>query len=111
MDRTLFEEWLRELDRKFDMQGRKIVLVVDNCPAHPDVSRLKAINLQFLPPNITSCTQPMDQGVIRYVSFYDFLSSSDYYPSGHWGLEDVLKTSFKDVPCARWNSIECLDLQ
>ena len=109
MDGTLFEEWLRELDRKFDMQGRKIVLVVDNCPAHPDVSGLKAINLQFLPPNTTSCTQPMDQGVIRYVSFYDFLSSSDCYPSGHRGfrrrfkdvfsmqlrLKDVFKTSSK----------------
>ena len=54
MDGTLFEEWLRELDRKFDMQGRKIVLVVNDCPAHPDISGLKAINLQFLPPNTTS---------------------------------------------------------
>ena len=93
MDGTLFEEWLRELDRKFDMQGRKIVLVVDNCPAHPDVSGLKGFNLQFLPPNTTSCTQPMDQGVIRYVSFYDFLSPSDYYPSGHRGF----RRRFKDV--------------
>ena len=60
MDGVLFEEWLRELDRKFESQGRKIVLVVDNGPAHPDVTGLKAINLQFLPPNTTSCTQPMD---------------------------------------------------
>ena len=34
MDRTLFEEWLHELDRKFKMQGRKVVMIVDNCPAH-----------------------------------------------------------------------------
>lgn len=69
MDGTLFEEWLHELDRKFEMQGRNVVMIVDNCPAHPEVSGLKAINLQFLPPNTTSCTQPMDQGVIRYVCF------------------------------------------
>ena len=69
MDGKLFEEWLRELDRKFVMEGRKIVMVVDNCPAHPDVSGLKCINLQFLPLNTTSCTQPMDQGVIRYDLF------------------------------------------
>ena len=66
MDGTLFEEWLRKLD-KFEMQGRKIIMIVDNCPAHPEVSGLKAIKLQFLPPNATSCTQPMDQGVIRYI--------------------------------------------
>ena len=51
MDGTLFEEWLHELDRKFKMQQRKVVMIVDNCPAHPEDSGLKAINLQFLPPN------------------------------------------------------------
>ena len=73
MDGKLFEQCLQELNRKFGMQGRKVVMKVDNCPAHPDVSGLKAINLQFLPPNITSCIQPTDQGVIRYVCFITFL--------------------------------------
>ena len=73
MDLTLFEEWLHELDRKFKMQGRKVFMIVDNCPAHSEVSGLKAINSQFLSRNITSCTQPMDQGVIRYVCFIIFL--------------------------------------
>ena len=56
---------MRMLDRKFVTEGRKIALIVDNCPAHPDVPGLQAINLIFLPPNTTSRTQPMDQGVIR----------------------------------------------
>ena len=56
MDGTLFEEWLCELDRKFKMQGRKIVMIVDNRPAHPERSTLKAVKLQFLPPKTTSCT-------------------------------------------------------
>ena len=73
MDGTLFEEWLHELNRKFEMQGRKVVMKVDNCPAHPEVSGLKAINLQLLPQNITSCIQPTYQGVIRYVCFITFL--------------------------------------
>ena len=38
---------------------------MDNCPAHPEIGGLKAIELCFLPPNTTSITQPMDQGVIR----------------------------------------------
>ena len=29
MDGTLFEEWLHELDCKFEMQGRKVVMAVD----------------------------------------------------------------------------------
>ena len=44
-------------------------MIVDNCPAHLEVSGLKTINLKFLSPNTTSCTQPMDQEVIRYVCF------------------------------------------
>ena len=35
MDETIFEEWLRELDCKFERQGRKIITKVNNWPAHP----------------------------------------------------------------------------
>ena len=65
MDSDLFEEWVRELDRKFEQQNRKFVLIIDNCPAHPAIGGLKIIQLCFLPPNTTAVTQPMDQGVIR----------------------------------------------
>lgn len=44
--------------------------MVDNCPAHPAVTNLKCIKLVFLPPNVTSVVQPMDQGVIRLKSHY-----------------------------------------
>ena len=37
---TLFEEWLHELDRKFEMQRRKVVMIVDNYPAHPEVHQI-----------------------------------------------------------------------
>jgi len=65
MDSALFEEWVRELDRKFVREGRKIAHIVDNCPAHPHIEGLDTIQLVFLPPNTTSKTQPIDQGVIR----------------------------------------------
>ena len=64
MGGILFEEWALELDRNFLSEGRKVALVIDNCPAHPHIENLKAIKLFFLPPNTTSITQPMDQGVI-----------------------------------------------
>ena len=67
----LFTEWVKELDWKFAAQDRKIALIVDNSLAHPLVDGLKAIALIFLPPNITSKTQSMDQGVIRSLkAFY-----------------------------------------
>ena len=65
MDSILFEEWVREVDRRFTKEGRKIVLLVDDCPAHPSIDNLVSTELIFLPPNTTSKLQPMDQGVIR----------------------------------------------
>ena len=56
MDSELFEEWIRELDKIFEAEGRKVALVVDNCPAHPVVGNLKSIDLFFLPPNTTYST-------------------------------------------------------
>ena len=71
MDGDLFTEWVKEIDRKYAARDRKIALIVDNCLVHPKVEGLKAIELIFLPPNTTSKTQPMDQGVIRSLkAFY-----------------------------------------
>ena len=60
MDSQIFEDWIRKIDQKLRTDGRKIALIIDNCPAHPHVSDLTNIQLIFLPPNTTS-----DQGVIR----------------------------------------------
>ena len=65
MNSEIFEEWVRKLDRKFRADDRNIVLIIDNCPAHPSISNLTNVQLVFLPPNTTSILQPMDQGVIR----------------------------------------------
>ena len=66
MGSILFEEWVRhELDRRFTKEGRKIVLLADNCPAHPSIDNLVSTELIFLPPNTTSKLQAMDQGIIQ----------------------------------------------
>jgi hypothetical protein len=43
---------------------RKIVLIVDNCAAHP-FKPLSNVRIRYLPPNTTSRLQPMDMGVIH----------------------------------------------
>ena len=60
----MFTDLIKQLDRKFLAKNRKVAFV-DNCPAHPHVPGLMAIDLIFLPPNTTSLTQLMDQSVIR----------------------------------------------
>ena len=66
----MLEEWVREIDRRFNAEGKKIALVVDNCLAHPSIDNLASVDLIFLPPNTTSKLQPMDQGVIRSLKAY-----------------------------------------
>ena len=60
-----FEEWVREQDRKFALEGCKVASVIDNYTTHPNIENLKSIALYFLSPNTTSCLQLMDQGVIQ----------------------------------------------
>ena len=69
MDSEIFTDYVRKLDAMFHKEGRKIVLIIDNCPAHPEMENLKAIEL-VLPANTTSKTQPMDQGVIRALKVF-----------------------------------------
>jgi hypothetical protein len=69
MTSTLFQEWLLQLDRKMGLNKRKILLFLDNATCHMDLP-LQNIKLQFLPPNTTSCLQPLDQGIIKVFKGY-----------------------------------------
>jgi hypothetical protein len=62
MTGEIFERFLKDWDRR--LGKRKILLLLDNCPAHPRV-RLNNIKLQFFIPNATSVVQPCDQGIIQ----------------------------------------------
>ncbi|GBM22402.1 Tigger transposable element-derived protein 6 [Araneus ventricosus] len=64
MTSSIFEEWLRCLDKQMTIIHRKIVLVIDNCTVHPEIKGLKPITVGYFPPNVTSILQPLDQGAI-----------------------------------------------
>ncbi|KAK7586132.1 hypothetical protein V9T40_004008 [Parthenolecanium corni] len=64
MTSSVFETALSAWDAELRRQKRKILLLVDNCPSHSEVT-LEYIRLVFLPPNTTSVMQPMDQGVVK----------------------------------------------
>ncbi|XP_064465874.1 tigger transposable element-derived protein 4-like [Ornithodoros turicata] len=65
MTSKVFEEYVRLLDRRFTVKGRKIVIVMDNASSHTQLENLTSVELAFLPPNTTAIVQPLDQGVIR----------------------------------------------
>ena len=70
MTSVLFEEWLNTVNAQMREKKRKIVLFLDNCPAHPMHVPLSNITLCPLPANTTSVLQPMDQGIIKCFKCY-----------------------------------------
>ena len=43
MNSFLFDEWVNERDKKFEKENHKVILIVDNCPAHLIIEGLKAV--------------------------------------------------------------------
>lgn len=70
MTGDLFRKWLLKFDRRMELGGRRVLLVVDNCSAHKVDVELRATKLVFLPANTTAALQPMDQGVIRNIKCF-----------------------------------------
>lgn len=82
MSKELFKDWffhhfvpsVKDNLKKIKMpEESKVVLLLDNCAAHPAASELisKNISAIYLPANVTSLIQPMDQGVIQnFKCFY-----------------------------------------
>ena len=51
-----------KFDKRMMNKNRKVLMFLDNCSSHPP---LELNNTQFLPPNTTSKTQPLDSGIIH----------------------------------------------
>ena len=66
MTTAVFNTWITNWNHNLRlMQGNhKVVLFVDQASSHV-LQDLSNIRMQFLPPNMTSKLQSMDQGVIR----------------------------------------------
>lgn len=93
-------------------EDSKVVLLLDNCRAHPCAQELKKGNISavFLPPNVTSLIQPMDQGVIQNLKMLyrrDFMRQLTNYDGNI--TEFLKKYNLKDaifnVSCA-WSSVK-----
>lgn len=65
MTSSIFTEWVTQLNKQMKQRKRKILLFIDNCPAHPSDLSFSNVKVQFLPANTTSHLQPLDQGIIQ----------------------------------------------
>ena len=65
MTAKLFEDVLQAWDGRLSQQGCRVLLCLDNFSGHPPELQLDNIQLLFFPPNTTSHSQPMDQGIIE----------------------------------------------
>lgn len=66
MTGSIMEQFLIQLNKKMIIQKRHILLFLDNASSHPNLN-LSNVQLVFLPPNTTSETQPLDQGIINAI--------------------------------------------
>lgn len=65
MTSSIFTEWVTQLNKQMKQKKRKILLFIDNCPAHPKDLQFSNVKVQYLPANTTSHLQPLDQGIIQ----------------------------------------------
>ena len=63
----ILEKILSNLNRRLKTQNRRILLLMDNAPCHPEDldEKFTQINVVFLPANTTSLLQPLDLGIIQ----------------------------------------------
>ena len=56
-----------EFDNRMYTAGREIILFMDNASVHKGAEGLdlRAVKVVFFPCNTTSCTQPLDVGIIQ----------------------------------------------
>ena len=76
MTSNVFESWMMSLNVHFKSQKWKVLLIMDNYATHSlkhvgrgesfgfSTLQLSNITIVFLPPNVTSVVQPLDQGII-----------------------------------------------
>ena len=81
MTSDIFMEFLNVLNNKVKKAKCHIILLLDNCPSHPDI-KLSNVKLRFLPKNITSHFQPLDKGIIAWLkNFYKRQLMTEIHPA------------------------------
>ena len=65
MTGVLYGEWIKKWDDELRIEGRKILLLQDNCTGHIVPEGLTNICIENFSANLTLHVQPMDAGIIQ----------------------------------------------
>ena len=94
----------------------KAILLLDNCSAHPNADELVStdgkIKAVFLPPNVTSLIQPMDQGILEALKRHyrrKLLEELLFQDDEGISIVEYLKST--DIVAASWDEIAPMSLQ
>ncbi|KAE9528589.1 hypothetical protein AGLY_012164 [Aphis glycines] len=108
MTTEIMEQWLRYFNADMRSQNRNVLIFLDNAACHPKIE-LSNTKILMLPPNTTSITQPMDQGVIyTFKSYYrklllqSLLCKMDNCSSAH-----QLAKSISVLDAVNWIALAC----
>ena len=70
MTASIFSSWLIKLNAQMKKQDRSILLFMDKATCHSIPHRLTNVTVHFLPKNVTSIIQPLDQGIIQNMKHF-----------------------------------------
>lgn len=70
MTTEIFLKYIKHLNRSFVYARRKVAILVDNASVHKLKEEFSNIKLIFLPANTTSKLQPLDAGILKFMSNY-----------------------------------------
>lgn len=111
MTSEIFQNELRKWDEVLHRENKKILLLIDSCSAHPELHNLTNIKLCFLPPNLPSTLQPMDQGVIRSFKYHfrrlfvlQLISLREKFPENTCDIKISVLEAIRLLSDA-WNSV------
>ncbi len=69
MSASLFQDYLEHFNVKMRQENRKVLLLLENAPVHPNLE-LSNVKMLFFPPNTTAGCQPLDAGIIKNFKVY-----------------------------------------
>lgn len=65
MTTEIFNNYLKEINKKFKKENRLILLIINNATSHGKLNPLSNISILYIPPNTSALIQPLDQGIIK----------------------------------------------